>query len=167
MGIEVYLVWDCMTEEDRKAQDWRFDLAARGDWGFIHESYGVSPHPSAILVREAFESEAQEAAIPAAVMRERLHSVTEPAMNVGVNFNTLFALIASSAPETTVSPVCDYVPTRPCSVWECVLQRVENWRSAGGQVEPAEMMAGYTKFVELAERKEREQGHPCRVIVDQ
>ena len=142
---------------------------ARGMAGYIREGYGISPHPCAILVREAFDAPDRTAVeIPAAVMRERLHRVTEPAeCAVGRAAFKLWEFMADTAPpDVEWGPVSKWAPTRPATVWECVQERCANAAHAGGTATPDEMMLNYTAFVELAERLEREHGHPCRVMVD-
>jgi hypothetical protein len=196
MGIDVHLTWDHMTDEDRQRQAicdmaessrrsdelrafelaggvvtadmlWAVmaptSLVTRGAAGYIREGYGISPFPSALLVREAFAADDGTATIPAAVMRKRLHSVTEP-MNrdVGVFMKWFHQHVAGP-----VFPDAPYVQTQPATVWECVQARCRQGNAAGGNIDPAEMMANYAGFVELAERREREQGHPCTVVVSQ
>jgi hypothetical protein len=145
-------------------------MRERGAAGYIRESYAVSPHPAAILVREAFASDDGWAPIPAAVMRERLYAVTEPASHtIGAAAAKLFdALeVMATIADAKTSPHADWTPTRPASVWECVQERVANGTAAGGTIDAAEMMSNYIAFVELAERREQEQGHPCLVYVCQ
>ena len=77
MGIDIYLKWDGQDEEEKQAQLTGFSTTAGGS-GYLREAYHGGPYATHILVREAFESETCEAEIPAAVMRERLTSVTEP-----------------------------------------------------------------------------------------
>jgi hypothetical protein len=202
MGIDVHLIWDGMTDDDRKKQTFidlqesarRADelrqfadsggvittqmmmavqagtsFKARGMAGYIREGYGISPHPCAILVREAFDAPDRTAVeIPAAVMRERLHSVTEPAdCAVGRAASNLWQFMADTAPpDVEWGPVSEWAPTRPATVWECVQERCANAAHVGGTATADEMMLNYTAFVELAERLEREHGHPCRVVVD-
>jgi len=202
MGIDVHLIWDGMTDDDRMKQTF-IDLQesarraeelrqfadgggvvtnemmmavtasmpykARGMAGYIREGYGISPFPSAILVREAFDAPQGTAVeIAASVMRERLHSVTEPAgCAVGRAASKLWQFMAETAPpEVDCGPVSEWVATRPATVWECVQERCENGAMAGGCTPAAEMMENYTAFVELAERVERDHGRPCRVLVD-
>ena len=81
MGIDVYLEWDDMTEEEKQAQCTGFSTVA-GDVGYLREAYHGGPYATRIIAREAFEAEDCVAEISAAIMRERLGSVTEPAYGV-------------------------------------------------------------------------------------
>ena len=200
MGIDVHLIWDGITDDERSRQTFidikesarRSDklrrladcggivtaemmmaiqagtsFKARGMAGYIREGYGISPHPCAILVREAFDAAGCEVEIAAAVMRQRLHSVTEPADTaVGRAASNLWRFMAETAtPDVEWGPVPKWQPTRPATVWECVQERCVNAAAGGGTSQAAEMMKNYTAFVELAEHHERKQGHPCRVSV--
>lgn len=78
MGIDIYLKWPEMTEDDKKSQ-YTGMSTVHGNVGYLREAYHGGPYATKILCREAFEAENCEAEIPAAVMRERLTSITEPA----------------------------------------------------------------------------------------
>jgi hypothetical protein len=79
MGIDVYLSWRYQTPEDRAAQDDAYLSLDRGHVGYLRESYTGPPYVTKILAREAFEAFGREARVSAAVLRERLTQVTEPA----------------------------------------------------------------------------------------
>ena len=69
MGIDIYAEWRGMTQEESNAQITGFDAAA-GHVGYLREAYHGEPYATRVLVPEAFEK--GEAAIPAALLRERL-----------------------------------------------------------------------------------------------
>lgn len=71
MGIDVYARFEGMTEEEIKAQFCGFD-PRKGHVGYLREAYHGAPYATRELVPEAFAAEECEAAIPAAIMRERL-----------------------------------------------------------------------------------------------
>ena len=79
MGIDVYLSWNGQTPEEIAAQDEAYLNLDAGAVGYLRESYSGGPYVTKILARDAFESPSREARIPAAVLRERLTRVTEPA----------------------------------------------------------------------------------------
>jgi len=70
MGIDIYLHWRGQTEEEEKAQATGFAIDA-GDVGYLREAYHGAPYVTKFFLQEAFENNG-EAAIPAAVLRERL-----------------------------------------------------------------------------------------------
>ena len=71
MGIDIYMRWDGMTEEDRQKQYTGFD-ATVGEVGYLREAYHGSPYATKYLVEEAFEDGADEVHIPAKELRKRL-----------------------------------------------------------------------------------------------
>lgn len=71
MGIDVYARFEGMTDEEIKEQFCGFDTR-KGNVGYLREAYHGGPYATRELVPEAFAAEECEAAIPAAVMRERL-----------------------------------------------------------------------------------------------
>ena len=68
MGIDIYMRWDGMTEEDRDKQITGFD-ATVGEVGYLREAYHGGPYATRYLVEEAFEDSpegrADEVHIPA------------------------------------------------------------------------------------------------------
>ena len=82
MGIDVYLEWENMDEEEKQAQATGFSITS-GNVGYLREAYHGGPYATRILVREAFDADNCRAAIPAAVLRERLTRVTEPSYGSG------------------------------------------------------------------------------------
>ena len=71
MGIDIYMRWDGMTEEDRDKQITGFD-ATVGEVGYLREAYHGGPYATRYLVEEAFEDGADEVHIPATELRKRL-----------------------------------------------------------------------------------------------
>ena len=71
MGIDIYMRWDGMTEEDRDKQITRFD-ATKGDVGYLREANHGQVFATEYLVKEAFAKDAGEVHIPAKELRKRL-----------------------------------------------------------------------------------------------
>ena len=71
MGIDIYAKWEGQTEAEKEAQYTGFDTTA-GRVGYLREAYHGGQYVTQFLVKEAFDSETGKAAIPAAVLRERL-----------------------------------------------------------------------------------------------
>ena len=71
MGIDIYMRWDGMTEEDREKQYTGFD-ATVGEVGYLREAYHGGPYATHYLVEEAFEDGADDVHIPAKELRKRL-----------------------------------------------------------------------------------------------
>ena len=69
MGIDIYARWRGQTEEEQDAQITGFSVV-HGHAGYLREAYHGEPYATRSLVAEAFEN--GEAAIPAALLRERL-----------------------------------------------------------------------------------------------
>lgn len=53
MGIDIYMTWDDMTEDDVENQFTGFDTTA-GDIGYLREAYHGAPYATEVLVPEAF-----------------------------------------------------------------------------------------------------------------
>ena len=60
MGIDIYMRWDGMTEEDRDKQITGFD-ATKGDVGYLREASHGKIFATEYLVKEAFEEGADRA----------------------------------------------------------------------------------------------------------
>lgn len=166
MGIDVYLQWDGMTEQEERGQITGFSTTGRA--GYLRESYHGGPYATHILVREAFESEDCEAEIPAAVMRERLTHVTEPARVPGLadEMSNMLCFILSAAvsgESDTVTGHAGCVPTVPETVEDCVRIRCARVYPKMPAAAVEEYVQEFRDFVALAELKERETGKPCTV----
>jgi hypothetical protein len=170
MGIDVYLKWKNMNQDEKKQQITGFSITAGGQ-GYLREAYHGGPYATRILCREAFESETSEAPIPAAVLRERLTNVTEPARGVeGGDLAAMLitALFGSMTDENGNLPDGAHVQgghtgdptTEPMTVEEAVILRNERLYGGDGA---EEALQSFRDFVALAERKERETGEPCTI----
>jgi hypothetical protein len=71
MGIDIYAHWKGQTDEEEAAQCTGFSVL-HGHVGYLREAYHGEPYATKHLCREAFDSGNGSAAIPAAVLRERL-----------------------------------------------------------------------------------------------
>jgi hypothetical protein len=169
MGIDIYLEWDGMTEEDRHKQISAWSRTERGNAGYLRESYHGEPYATQILVREAFEAEDCRAKIPAAVMRERMDNVTEPAYGktggheLAKALGAVLAKIAENDPEVTYAGVCrGSGQTTPMTVREAITERAKLLYGANDE-EVAQMIETFEAFIALAEKKEQEHGKPCTV----
>ena len=71
MGIDIYMRWDGMTEEDRDKQITGFD-ATVGEVGYLREAYHGKIFATKYLVKEAFAKDAGEVYISPKELRKRL-----------------------------------------------------------------------------------------------
>jgi len=71
MGIDIYMEWDNMTEEDKHAQLTGFSIE-HGHVGYLREAYHGNPYVTRFLLKEAFESDDGTAEISSKVLRIRL-----------------------------------------------------------------------------------------------
>ena len=71
MGIDIYMRWDGMTEEDRDKQITGFD-ATVGEVGYLREAYHGKIFATKYLVKEAFVKDAGEVYISPKELRKRL-----------------------------------------------------------------------------------------------
>lgn len=163
MGIDIYLEWDGMEEEEKSAQDTGFSITA-GAAGYLREAYHGGPYATRILVREAFEAEDCRAQIPAAIMRERLTHITEPARN-GTGHKLaaqLLEILNETGAEITHGGTIQSDTTRPMTVEEAVRERQK--RLYGERADTAErVVKSFYDFVALAEEKEDQTGKFCTV----
>lgn len=169
MGIDIYLKWEGQEEEERQAQHTGFSTT-HGHVGYLREAYHGGPYATHILVREAFESAECEAQIPAAIMRERLTNVTEPARpdetasRMAEMIHTMFSHLLRDTDATVIGPEPSGVHyTEPQTVEECVRARYARIYKGCGDKEIEAVVQSYRDFVTLAERKEAETGKPCTV----
>ncbi len=70
MGIDIYLRWQGMTEEERAAQQTGYSVV-HGHVGYLREAYHGGPYATRVLVPVAFDSN-EPVRIPAWVLRNRL-----------------------------------------------------------------------------------------------
>ena len=165
MGIDVYREWPG-PEEERKIKDNQPDwcTTTQGYLGYLRESYHGGPYATKLLVREAFDAEKCRADIPAAVMRERLTTVTTPAMNADGGHKAAEAMVAMMqlAGAKSESPVIRDGRTEAMSVEDAVRARYKTLYNSDEE-EITEIVQSFRDFVDLAERKEKEHGRPCTV----
>lgn len=168
MGIDIYLQWDGMTEEDKQRQYTGMSTTS-GEVGYLRESYHGGPYATKILCREAFESDNCEAEIPAATLRERLTNVTEPARGCdgGHLVATMFASIMSEMVKgtdmTVTGPIVQNGQTQPMTVEEAIRERYQRLYPEDGEEMVTRVITSFRNFVALAEKKEAELGKPCTV----
>lgn len=164
MGIDIYLRWQGMDEEDEKKQYTGMDTTA-GNVGYLRESYHGGPYATKILVREAFEADDAKAEIPAAVLRERLTHVTEPVIGAsgGHNVAALFMEMMQQSGMKVEGQVLSDI-TRPMTVEEAIRERCARLYPEDGPEYAEKVVKSFREFVALAEQKEQETGQPCTII---
>jgi hypothetical protein len=164
MGIDIYLKWEGMTDEDQKRQ-YTGMCTKSGHTGYLREAYHGGPYATKILCREAFEAEKCEAEIPAEILRERLTHVTEPV--IGANGGHLVATMFSELMRSTGMGVEGQVLsdiTTPMTVEEAVRERYQRLYPEESEESVNEVVESFREFVALAEQKEKETGKPCTII---
>ena len=79
MGIDVYLKWDTMADEDHKAQLGKGFQTNIGNTGYLREAYHGEPYATQMLVPEAFDEKNSGEDVPifAKEMEARLPKVLE------------------------------------------------------------------------------------------
>jgi hypothetical protein len=170
MGIDIYLEWPGMTEEERKKQVetlWSLD---GGKVGYLREAYHGQPYATQILVREAFESDSCQAEIPAAVLRERMTRLTEPVYGKVGGHDTAKAIgevlqqFVGDDQSIHLGGICQgQGQTAPMSVEEAITERAQKLYGASPE-EVRVVKNSFWAFVRLAEQKEKQTGKPCTVI---
>lgn len=80
MGIDIYLHWELMTEEEEEAQYQGYNTCI-GHTGYLREAYHGDPYATKLLVPEAFHAGGRPVHIPAAILRERLPQVMRAALH--------------------------------------------------------------------------------------
>lgn len=186
MGIDIYLKWDGMTEEDKAKQiDIGFSTTA-GEVGYLREAYHGGPYATQIFFREAFESDDYHAEIAAAVMAERMNNVTEPAMGCdnGHYFSQLMQTVLNQADipkdadtsvimKTATDQVREIMErgdfpkapvTTPMTGREAIYTRCLALYPEDGKKYADDVFESFKRFIALAARKERETGKPCTVF---
>lgn len=71
MGIDIYMRWELITEEQKEAQLCGFDVT-KGATGYLREAYHGEPYATQVLLPETFNVGGAPVHIPAATLRERL-----------------------------------------------------------------------------------------------
>jgi hypothetical protein len=162
MGIDLYLRWIGQTPEELTAQEAAW-MISDGSIGYLRESFTGGPYATKILAREAFESPTEQAEIPAAILRERLTSVTEPAHGYDLGGGDWVVREIIEVMEQGGAFVEKPRPphTDPQSVEEAIQARYADDPKAMPHA-----LKAFRDFVALAERKERETGRACTVVVE-
>lgn len=163
MGIDIYLEWDGMTDDDKQNQMTGFSTTS-GHVGYLREAYHGGPYATRILCREAFDAESCAAQIPAATLTERLTYITEPTyeQNIGHRLSSALAGAFSSAGADT--PVVAPDTTRPMSVYDAIVERYNTIYPEAAREHIPKVMKSFHDFVALAAQKEKETGQPCTII---
>jgi hypothetical protein len=164
MGIDIYLEWDGMAEEEKNAQATGFSVTS-GYVGYLREAYHGGPYATKILCRESFESETCRAAIPAEILRERLTNVTEPAYteNVGHDMVAQMVSMFQNMGVQIVGGPIEKDTTSPMTVEEAVRERQRSVYGGDNAEQTEQVVQAFRDFVALAEQKERETGKPCTI----
>ncbi|NBT75130.1 hypothetical protein EBZ80_24225 [bacterium] len=164
MGIDIYLEWDGMEEEEKQAQATGFSVTS-GNVGYLREAYHGGPYATRILVREAFDAEDCRAEIPAAVLRERLTRVTEPSYGSGQGHalaEQLVNMFVSQGKDVGGQTVQSDT-TRPMTVEEAIAERQRRLYPDDSAEMTKKVTKSFRDFVALAEEKERQRGKPCTI----
>ena len=164
MGIDIYLEWDGMAEEEKKSHATGFSVTS-GDVGYLREAYHGGPYATKILCREAFESETCRAAIPAEILRERLTHVTEPAYTENVGHDMVMQMMSmfkDMGVQIVGGPI-ERDTTAPMTVEEAVRERQRSVYGGDNAEQTEQVVQAFRDFVSLAEQKERETGKPCTI----
>lgn len=161
MGIDVYLSWRGQTRQEKAAQDDAYLSLDGGSVGYLRESYTGGPYVTKILVRDAFESPTREAEISAAVLRQRLTNLTEPAYGFDAGDHAAREITNEFQSRGATVPSPRPSRTLPMSVEEAIALRYENSPSVAREV-----LRSVRAFVELAHAKELEANEPCTVTVE-
>ena len=83
MGIDVYLKWKGMSENERKKQFTGFDIT-KGNVGYLREAYHGEPYATKVLISEDWDSQPDEGfKIPNKTLVERLPEVIKAAIERG------------------------------------------------------------------------------------
>jgi hypothetical protein len=176
VGIDIFLKWDGMENRPKDDKIEMFSTTD-GHLGYLRESYRGGPYATQILVREAFESRTCIARIPAAKMRARLTEKSQAA--TGCNGGHAIAMFMAQAVhdhkiagpedfERIINENRDAIimpdrVTPDMSVEEAVREQYQRVYPEAGAEHVEAVIQSFRDFVELAERKEKELGRPCKV----
>lgn len=78
MGIDIYASWSGQSDAEQAERDENVFSIAAGHVGYLREAYHGAPYATRVLVPEAFGGNG--AAIPAAVLRQRLDATLATAI---------------------------------------------------------------------------------------
>lgn len=79
MGIDIYLRWELMTEDEVEKQFQGYNVTI-GNTGYLREAYHGEPYATKTLLPEAFDAHGDPVHIPASTLRERLPETMKNAM---------------------------------------------------------------------------------------
>lgn len=188
MGIDIYLRWDKMSTAAKRKQVAAGFSTNAGGVGYLREAYHGGPYATQLFFREAFEAEDHEAEIPAAVMRERLDGVTEPARgcDTGHHVAQMFSKLIKtkneqnpdSRPDEIVGEIVKKIgveleanpavlaqpTTAPMTGREAIYLRCLNLYAEQGKEYADSVVKSFEDFIALAEKQEKKTGKPCTVI---
>jgi hypothetical protein len=169
MGIDIYLEWPNKENDESVEQGSPIFSTDAGHVGYLREAYHGGPYATKLLVREAFEADNCRAEISAAIMRERLTSITEPVYGAdgGHDVAAMFlSMLRGTGAQVVGGPASGPLPsgaTEPMSVEDAVRTRYKNIYPDCPPDQVEDAVQAFRDFVELAERKEKEHGKPCTV----
>jgi hypothetical protein len=169
MGIDIYATWRGQSEAEEQAQVTGFS-AVHGHAGYLREAYHGGPYVTKYFVSEAFDAPEHEAAIPAQVLRERLPTAVlmhiyreqklygegrDPSrIELGQLSATLTNVFRNEIPE-------DAHTAFAASLSPESIAHAKNLIESGILADTAK---SFVDFMELCERKERDQGVPCTIV---
>ena len=139
MGIDIYMDWDGMTDDERKARYTGFDTTA-GNVGYRREAYHGGPYATHTLVPEAFEW---------------TDNINRLMVNAGHN--------GSELDDDLMNLLARGVPIRAEALRERLPDALRKAQERIDKIYPdtptdlaEKQLQAYTDFVELAERKQAE-----------
>lgn len=171
MGIDVYLTWKGQTERERKAQFTGFSVT-HGHVGYLREAYHGGPYATAVLISEDWDNQPEDGfAIAAAELKNRL-----PATVMTAIYRDHVVYGEGDDPSVFNLDNKDSFKELADSILSRLAEaREQDWRPNAEQARGVTALIdarnlpdyalSFVDFVQLAERKERETGEPCRVRV--
>ena len=79
MGIDIYLRWELMTDDEVDKQFRGYDITIGRD-GYLREAYHGEPYATKTLVPEAFKARGAPVRIAASTLRDRLPETMKAAL---------------------------------------------------------------------------------------
>jgi len=164
MGIDVYLEWKGKTEADTQAQYTGFSTT-HGHVGYLREAYHGGPYATAYLISEDWNDQPEQGfEIKASTLRKRLPAAVMASIyreNVvyggdQAQAESLQAALTKIFGDVPNIQRRDFTPNK------------EQVRACGALIKKRKLppyALAFVDFVDLAERKEKETGNPCRVVV--
>lgn len=132
MGIDVYLRWDGMTEEDEKKQYTGFSTQ-HGHVGYLREAYHGSPYATRVLVPEGFVGNGfSDVKTSGPDLRDDDGNVTIPSVTLRERL--------------------------PNAIKTCIARQKKVYGDVVTEKDP--VVQSFVKFVELHEQLEKDGKHP-------